>query len=269
MRGLFRQLQPFSCILRTGLLFFISMCFVTFSLTKAVVQFGKPTKNYPGFWGPVTASIDWCESNYAVTYYIAEFFNAISNIFPIVSGIFLSLKAKRLNVGAQYVYSALCLCLVGLGSFLFHGTLLFQAQMLDELPMIYMQLICLYISIQTECRRSLPRLKWVFVLFALVYSILHISQRFVITFHVVFGCILLPSFFYPLKFTAGDKFVQRNQLYCYGMFFISFLAWVSYDFCLILFIFIFIFIFIFPLFSHIKYIHRQRENLSLPIMLKN
>ncbi|KAJ1503340.1 hypothetical protein HMI55_002498, partial [Coelomomyces lativittatus] len=171
--------------------------------------------------------------------------------------------------GAQYVYSALCLCLVGLGSFLFHGTLLFQAQMLDELPMIYMQLICLYISIQTECRRSLPRLKWVFVLFALVYSILHISQRFVITFHVVFGCILLPSFFYPLKFTAGDKFVQRNQLYCYGMFFISFLAWVSYDFCLILFIFIFIFIFIFPLFSHIKYIHRQRENLSLPIMLKN
>ena len=25
-----------------------------------------------GYWGPVTASIDWCETNYQVTPYIAE-----------------------------------------------------------------------------------------------------------------------------------------------------------------------------------------------------
>lgn len=26
-----------------------------------------------GFWGKPTATIDWCEANYEVTYFIAEF----------------------------------------------------------------------------------------------------------------------------------------------------------------------------------------------------
>ena len=26
-----------------------------------------------GFWGPITSNIDWCEGNYEVTYYVAEF----------------------------------------------------------------------------------------------------------------------------------------------------------------------------------------------------
>ena len=26
-----------------------------------------------GFWGSVTANVDWCEANYEVTHYIAEF----------------------------------------------------------------------------------------------------------------------------------------------------------------------------------------------------
>ena len=27
----------------------------------------------PGFWGPPTSTLDWCEANYDVTFYIAEF----------------------------------------------------------------------------------------------------------------------------------------------------------------------------------------------------
>ncbi len=41
-----------------------------------------------GFWGPSTSSIDWCERNYEVTYYVAEFFNAISSIGLVVVGLF-------------------------------------------------------------------------------------------------------------------------------------------------------------------------------------
>lgn len=28
--------------------------------------------NRPGYWGKSTATIDWCEKNYEVNYYVAE-----------------------------------------------------------------------------------------------------------------------------------------------------------------------------------------------------
>ncbi len=30
-------------------------------------------KDFSGFWGKPTATIDWCEANYEVSHYIAEF----------------------------------------------------------------------------------------------------------------------------------------------------------------------------------------------------
>lgn len=42
-----------------------------------------------GYWGPVTSSIDWCEKNYEVTPYVAEFSNTFTNIgFVILGGTF-------------------------------------------------------------------------------------------------------------------------------------------------------------------------------------
>ncbi|KAM0005849.1 putative ceramidase [Helianthus debilis subsp. tardiflorus] len=32
------------------------------------------------FWGPVTSSHEWCEKNYVVSSYVAEFYNTISTI---------------------------------------------------------------------------------------------------------------------------------------------------------------------------------------------
>ena len=34
-----------------------------------------------GFWGKPTSLIDWCEENYVVTTYIAEFWNTIRSDF--------------------------------------------------------------------------------------------------------------------------------------------------------------------------------------------
>ncbi len=33
-----------------------------------------------GFWGPRTASVDWCEPNYVHTFWIAEFWNTLSSV---------------------------------------------------------------------------------------------------------------------------------------------------------------------------------------------
>lgn len=32
-----------------------------------------PSAHRPGFWGRPTSTLDWCEENYVVSYYIAEF----------------------------------------------------------------------------------------------------------------------------------------------------------------------------------------------------
>ncbi|KAJ3100955.1 Alkaline ceramidase 3 [Phlyctochytrium bullatum] len=97
-----------------------------------------------GHWGKPTSTLDWCEENYIVSYYIAEFWNSLSNAFYTnlaVLGLFLCYK-----IGAETrAYLAfLSLFVVGVGSFLFHATLLFETQMMDELPMIYCGCILVY-----------------------------------------------------------------------------------------------------------------------------
>jgi len=40
-----------------------------------------------GYWGPPTATMDWCERNYLVTPYAAEFFNSLTSLFIAVAGL--------------------------------------------------------------------------------------------------------------------------------------------------------------------------------------
>lgn len=112
-----------------------------------------------GYWSPHTATIDWCESNYAVTHYIAEFWNTISNLvmilFPLY-GVYWSWKhtayAQRnstptnrlFEVSSTIVWCHIGLVMVGIGSWAFHMTLLYPAQLLDELPMIFGSAFLIY-----------------------------------------------------------------------------------------------------------------------------
>ncbi|XP_005096425.1 alkaline ceramidase 3 [Aplysia californica] len=90
-----------------------------------------------GYWGKQTATIDWCEENYVVSYYIAEFWNTVSNavmIFAPLAMVFVGLKE---NHEKRFLYSFSAITVVGMGSWLFHMTLQYSMQLMDELPMIW------------------------------------------------------------------------------------------------------------------------------------
>lgn len=97
------------------------------------------------YWGPVTSNIDWCESNYAVTPYIAEFFNTLSSVPIALYGLYGLIQSRRYALNERrHALSFACLIVVGLGSVLFHATLRRWAQATDELPMLYTTLVLLY-----------------------------------------------------------------------------------------------------------------------------
>ncbi|KAI9319021.1 ceramidase [Dichotomocladium elegans] len=89
-----------------------------------------------GYWGPVTSSVDWCEENYAHSYYIAEFWNTVSSLAMVLLG-GLGVALHHQSLGWQLSMSYVLIVVVGIGSVLFHATLQFQNQMWDEVPMVW------------------------------------------------------------------------------------------------------------------------------------
>jgi len=143
----------------------------------------------------ITATIDWCEPNYAVVPYIAEFWNTLSSVVMVLLG------ACGITFAAWVKCPKFCatqfafLALVGVGSTLFHATLDIYAQMLDEIPMMWHTLAII------EFNRSLLRgtyrdailPSWPFIAWGALLSVIHAKFQFVLVFQVHFIVITLYS----------------------------------------------------------------------------
>lgn len=103
--------------------------------------FDYPDTAYPAYWGPVTATIDWCEENYLFSPYIAEMINSLTNIAFVMLALQHLYSVIRNNHGWLYIYICIGFALVGVGSFLFHMSLLYEYQLMDELPMVYVTVL--------------------------------------------------------------------------------------------------------------------------------
>jgi dihydroceramidase len=103
-----------------------------------------------GVWGERTASVDWCEPNYVHTPYVAEFFNTMSSVPIVLCALGGLAVALRYGYRRRFVLPIVLMGVVGVGSMAFHGTLLFEGQALDELPMIYAVTALMYSVVETE-----------------------------------------------------------------------------------------------------------------------
>ena len=105
-----------------------------------------------GYWGKPTANYDWCEDNYVLTPYVAEFWNALSSLPTLTVGLYFLLKARKHAYGYRFEVAGAMLAIVGLGSAAFHGTLTRWGQILDEVPMLYSSSVFLWIAGSLDAR---------------------------------------------------------------------------------------------------------------------
>ena len=170
----------------------------------------EPTMHHDreGYWS-TTSSIDWCERNYQLSFYVAEFFNCFSSFQMALLGLYHLVEAIRFRHELHIVALAFASVTVGIGSALFHGTLTFIGQLGDELPMLWDMTVWLYILFHLE---NLEPRGWsmVIVIFlaTAAISVIHAMYAFVITFQVFFMILVLTGFAYLVYYSR--KFPDPN-----------------------------------------------------------
>ncbi|EMC99069.1 hypothetical protein BAUCODRAFT_31353 [Baudoinia panamericana UAMH 10762] len=89
------------------------------------------------FWGTPTAAVNFCEEDYVITKFVAEFFNTLTSLAYIAYGIHGIRRYKRQDVSLFSTpnLSYWALICVGIFSGLYHTTLKYHTQMSDELSM--------------------------------------------------------------------------------------------------------------------------------------
>ena len=173
---------------------------------------------YRAFWSEPTSTVDWCEANYEHTRYVAEFFNTASSVCIVAAGVL------GLYWHYQYLEKRFLLCfssvtLVGLGSMAFHGTLQFELQLLDELPMLYSAIIMVYILLENKAapgsRRRfglwLPLVLGLHAIFVTSLSAFTRGSLQFYLFHVSFGTLEFASLYgvYRVQRKRNDKHLSR------------------------------------------------------------
>ncbi|XP_044306065.1 alkaline ceramidase 3 isoform X1 [Varanus komodoensis] len=151
-----------------------------------------PTGDWEGYWGPPTSTLDWCEENYVVSYYIAEFWNTVSNLIFILPPIYGAIQSYRDGLEKRYMIAYLCVTAVGLGSWCFHMTLKYEMQLLDELPMIYS--CCVFVYCLSECFKYKKTINYPLLFLLIAYStgvtIVYLNWKQPVFHQVMYGTLV-------------------------------------------------------------------------------
>jgi dihydroceramidase len=95
-----------------------------------------------GFWGAPTAIHQFCEPKYATSPYFAEFWNSVSSIWYVLAALY-ALSDASLRADTNMVVASIAAAAIGLGSAAFHGTMLYEYELCDEVPMLIFISICM------------------------------------------------------------------------------------------------------------------------------
>lgn len=127
-----------------------------------------------GYWGPTTSTLDWCERNYEMSFYVAELWNTISNVaifLPPIIGIF---QIYKLDLERKYMLAFFVVSIVGFGSWAFHMTLLYPMQLADEIPMVWSAAVMIYMQLNIRRSADSP-INWPLMATCFLYAFAYIA----------------------------------------------------------------------------------------------
>ncbi|BDD60270.1 hypothetical protein MAP00_005408 [Monascus purpureus] len=90
------------------------------------------------FWGPQTSKMNFCEEDYHFSSYTGEFINTVTSfsyVFFGGYGLYRQFKTGT-RVEISHCLSYISLMIVGIGSTLFHASLKYPLQLVDDLSML-------------------------------------------------------------------------------------------------------------------------------------
>lgn len=157
---------------------------------EPILRFGS-SNGEEGYWGPPTSSIDWCEQNYAVTYYVAEFWNSISNLAFIIPPLIVvyQLWPSRCGVDRIYLLSLVYMAFTGIGSFAFHSTLKYEMQLWDELSMVWSALFVLYLVLKILKPKESASYIMPLISYGLITNSIYLFIKIPIIFQIAYGIL--------------------------------------------------------------------------------
>jgi len=131
-------MQPRMVVLFLGIMLFLGVCQYLFFIPPSIANTAVKSEN-EGHWSPSTSDFDWCERNYVFSRYIAEPFNSGTSLIYIVVAL-VQMHAANAHIPrsvatADLKVLGLFLICIGIGSTLFHGSLTYDMQLFDEIPM--------------------------------------------------------------------------------------------------------------------------------------
>jgi len=170
-------------------------------------------KFYDGIWGPVTSTLDWCEANYQFSKYIAEMANSLSNIFTIAIAVYGAKNIQDQSLPSRFAAGFLAGGFVGVGSFAFHATLLYTAQLADELPMVFSVSTNMFIVFDTAPGFKMTTSSYLLLISIVIFNVLFSWSYWVyrnpVYHQFVFGSMMLINTGRSVWLTSYSKHSNR------------------------------------------------------------
>ena len=203
-------------------------------LVYSIVKNGE-TGNYrdkrTGYWGEKTANTNWCEPDYVISQYIAEFWNTVSSFlifFYGIYGIYVHHWVER-----RFFSALFCFIVVGLGSAAFHATLWRSMQLLDELPMLWSNSAFIYVVHFME-RRGTANAVFVLLLsivtFIVTVCVIKFDKDDQIIFLLSYGTGVMFLMYQSILLRKKYKKTQENVdlgLFSVFLYLLGFCVWLT------------------------------------------